>query len=58
MEIRLAEGFLETLHDGFAVSYVFVEGLGYTELKKEIDKYDGKDVILKLEVKDVDNHRT
>jgi len=52
MEIRLAEGFLETLHDGFAVSYVFVEGLGYTELKKEIDKYDGKDVILKLEVED------
>lgn len=50
MEIKIAEGFLETLHDGFVVSGVFVEGIGYTEIKKEIDKYDGKDVIIKLEI--------
>ena len=52
MEIEIVRSFLETTHDGFEVGGVFVDGLGYTEKQKEIEKYDGKDVILKLEIRD------
>ena len=52
MEIEIVRSFLETIHDGFVVGGVFVEGLGYTEKQREIEKYDGRDVILKLEVRE------
>jgi len=39
MEIEIVRSFLETIHDGFVVGGVFVEGLGYTEKQREIEKY-------------------